>query len=167
MVIPFIISVAPKVIGTLGLASLSAATSNAINKSMNKNEHIIKLSDKELDDINKKLDEINKSKVFQKKITLQQRGSGILSFLLPILASTIIPSLIKGKGNNIFEEIKNKYPKLFEEKYYPLSNIFINDLLKNEKYFIGCYSKDNIPLIRNNESIITNTQNSYSNKIGH
>ena len=74
MAIPFIKSVAPKVIGTLGFASLSAATSNAINKSMNKNEHIIKLTDKELDDINKNLDKINKSKVFQKKITLQQKG---------------------------------------------------------------------------------------------
>ena len=48
-----------------------------------------------------------------------------------------------------------------------MSNTFVNDLLKDEKYFIGCYSKDNIPLIRNNESIIINTQNSYSNKIGH
>ena len=53
------------------------------------------------------------------------------------------------------------------KKNSPLSNIFINDLLKNEKYFIGCYSKDNIPLIKNNESIIINTQNSYSNKTGH
>ena len=70
-----------------------------------KNERIIKLSDKELDDINQNLDKINKSKVFQKKITLQQNGSGIFSFLLPILASTIIPSLIKGKGNYFFEKI--------------------------------------------------------------
>ena len=53
------------------------------------------------------------------------------------------------------------------KKNYPLSNIVINNLLKDEKYFIGCYSKDNIPLIKNNESIIINTQNSYSNKVGH
>ena len=80
MAMPFIKSVAPRVLGTLDLASSSAVTSNAINKSMNKNEHIIKLTDKELDDINKNLDRINNTKVFQKKITLQQKGSGIFSF---------------------------------------------------------------------------------------
>ena len=53
------------------------------------------------------------------------------------------------------------------KKNYPLSNIFINNLLKDEKYFIGCYSKDNIPLIKNNESVIINTENSYSNKIDY
>ena len=43
-------------------------------------------------------------KIFNKKITLNQKGSGIFSFLLPMLASTIIPSLIKGSGvkNNFF-----------------------------------------------------------------
>ena len=46
--------------------------------------------------------------VFGKKIALNQKGSGIFSFLLPMLAGTIIPALIpkKGKGvynkNNIF-----------------------------------------------------------------
>ena len=69
MAMPFIKSVAPKVLGNLGLASLSVATSNAINKSMNKNEHIIKFADKELDDINKNLHKMNNTKVFQKKIT--------------------------------------------------------------------------------------------------
>ena len=78
-----------------------------------------------------------------------------------MLASTIIPSLIsKGEGfeNDSFEEVKNKHPSLFEKSNYPLSNIFINNLLKSEKYFKGCYSKNNIPLIINNESIIINTQ---------
>ena len=41
-------------------------------------------------------------KVFDKKITLNQRGSGIFSFLLPMLASTIIPVLIpKKRGSGI------------------------------------------------------------------
>ena len=40
--------------------------------------------------------------VFDKKITLNQRGSGIFSFLLPMLASTIIPALIpKKRGSSI------------------------------------------------------------------
>ena len=47
-----------------------------------------------------------------------------------------------------------------KEKNYPLSNIFINDLLKDFKNFEGCYSKDQIPLIENNKSLIFNLQNS-------
>ena len=86
-------SVAPKVLGTLGLSSLGAIASSAINKTMNQ-DHIIKISDKQLDDINKNLEKINNMKVFDKKITLSQKGSGIFSFLLPMLASTIIPALI-------------------------------------------------------------------------
>ena len=56
--------------------------------------------------IKENLKKINDSKVFDRKITLDQRGSGIFSFLLPMLASTIIPSLIKGnrvsKNRNFF-----------------------------------------------------------------
>ena len=37
-----------------------------------------------------------------KKITLNQKGSGVFSFLLPMLASTIIPALIpKKRGSGI------------------------------------------------------------------
>ena len=41
-------------------------------------------------------------KVFDKKLTLNQKGSGIFSFLLPMLASTIIPSLLSKKGSGNF-----------------------------------------------------------------
>ena len=80
-----------------------------------------------------------------------------------MLASTIIPSLISGKGvskNRNFFEVKTKYPSLFERKKYPLSNIVINNLLKNEEYFLGFYSKDPIPLIENNKYLIFNLENS-------
>ena len=66
MALPFVKSVAPKVLGTLGLSSLGAIAS-AINKKMNK-DHIIKISDKQLDDINKNLEKINKMNVFDKKV---------------------------------------------------------------------------------------------------
>ena len=71
----------PKIASTIGLAGLSTGVSHGINKALNKNKNnIIKLSDKQVNDIN---------------------GSGIFSILLPMLASTIIPALIKkGKGNN-------------------------------------------------------------------
>ena len=71
--------------------------------------------------------------------------------------------MIKGNGvskNRNFFEVKSKYPSLFERKNYPLSNIFINNLLKNSKNVEGCYSKDQIPLIRNNKSLIFNLENS-------
>ena len=153
----------PKIASTIGLSGLSAGVSHGINKALNKNrDKIIKLSDKQVNDINENLDIINKSKIFDKRITLSQNGSGIFSILLPMLASTIIQALIKkGKGNNSnFFETKLKYPELFKRKNYPLSNIFINNLLKDYKNFIGCYSKDQIKLIENNKSIIINLQNS-------
>ena len=104
-------------------------------------------------------------KVFDKKITLNQKGSGIFSFLLPMLASTIIPALTPKKKDLVFpviffERIKNKYPELFNKSNYPLSNIFINNLLKNEKSYLSTFSKDEIPLIENNKSLIFNLQNS-------
>ena len=166
MALPFVKSIAPKIASTIGLAGLSTGISHGINKALKK-DHIIKISDKQLDDINKNLEKINKMNVFDKKITLNQRGSGIFSFLLPMLASTIIPALIpkkKGSGvynkNNFFEQIKNKYPELFKKRNYPLSNISINNLLKNEKSYLSTFSKDEIPLIENNKSLILNLQNS-------
>ena len=83
-----------------------------------------------------------------------------------MLASTIIPSLIAKKGsgvynkNNFFEQIKNKHPELFNKSNYPLSNIFINTLLKNEESYLSTFSKDEISLIENNKSLIFNLQNS-------
>ena len=165
MALPFVKSVAPKIASSIALAGLSTGISHGINKALKK-DHIIKISDKQLDDINKNLEKINKMNVFDKKITLNQRGSGIFSFLLPMLASTIIPALIpkkKGSGvsdNFFFEQIKNKYPELFKKSNYPLSNIFINNLLKNEESYLSTFSKDQIPLIDNNKSLIFNLQNS-------
>ena len=83
MTVPFVKSIAPKIASTIGLAGLSTGISHEINKALKK-DHIIKLSDKQLDDINKNLERINKMNVFDKKITLNQKGSGIFSFLLPM-----------------------------------------------------------------------------------
>ena len=59
-----------------------------------------------MNQIKQNLKEINDSKVFDRKVTLNQKGSGIFSFLLPMLTRTIIPSLIKGnevsKNRNFF-----------------------------------------------------------------
>ena len=65
-----------------------------------------------------------------------------------------------------FLKLKCKYPDLFKRKFYPLSNLFINNLLKDNKKFSGCFSKDRIILLDNNKSLIYNTNNS-DKKYGH
>ena len=79
MTLPFIKSVAPKVLGTVGLSSIAALTSNAINKKMNKN-NIIKLSDKQVNDININLDIINKSRIFNKKLHYHKMNQEYFQF---------------------------------------------------------------------------------------
>ena len=167
MALPFVKSIAPKVLGTVGLSSIGALTSNAINKKMNKKnkDTIIRLSQNQVKKINQSLDKINKLKIFDRKITLddneEQVGEGIFSILIPTIA-ILLPSLLSsGKGvskKRIFFEVKSKYPLLFDRKKYPLSNIFINNLLKNEEQFSGVFSKDKIILLDNNKSLIYNLQ---------
>ena len=82
MALPFVKSIAPKALATLGLSTLGAVTSSAINKKMNK-DHVIKISDKQLEDINKNLDKINNANIFDKKITLNQRGQVYFHFYCP------------------------------------------------------------------------------------
>ena len=109
----------PKIASTIGLAGLSRGISHRINKALKK-DNIIKLNEKQVNDINKNFKKINDSKIFNKKLVL---GNGLFSTLLPLIASTIIPALIpkkKGSGipnkNNFFEQIKNKYLELFNKK---------------------------------------------------
>ena len=87
----------PKIAATVGLSGLSAGVSHGINKVLNKKK-ILEIDEKMMNQIKQNLKKINDSKVFNRKVTLNQRGSGIFSFLLPMLASTNIPSLIKGNG---------------------------------------------------------------------
>ena len=88
----------PKIATTIGLSGLSAGVSHGINKVLNKKKKILEIDEKMMKQIRENLKEINDSKIFDRKITLNQKGSGIFSFLLPMLASSIIPSLIQGKG---------------------------------------------------------------------
>ena len=56
--------------------------------------------------------------------------------------------------------MKRKYSDLSKKINYPLSNIFINNLLKDNRNFSGCFSKDRIILLDNDKSLINNLQNS-------
>ena len=68
MALPYVKSAAPKIIGTLGLSSVRISSCCLLlwNKKINK-DHIIKISDKQLNDINKNLEKINNMNVFDKK----------------------------------------------------------------------------------------------------
>ena len=52
-----------------------------------------------------------------------------------------------------FEKINNK-------DLYPISNFKINEILKNNKNYIGTFSKNNVPKLKNNQSTIVNLANS-------
>ena len=44
---------------------------------------------------------------------------------------------------------------------YPISNFKINEILKNNKNYIGTFSKNNVPKLNYNQSTIVNLANSY------
>ena len=87
----------PKIASTIGLTSLSTGISHGINKALKK-DTIIKLNEKQVNDINKNLKKINDSRIFNKKLVL---GNGLFSILLPLIASSIIPAIIPKKGSGI------------------------------------------------------------------
>ena len=87
----------PKIATTIGLSGLSVGVSHGINKALNKKK-ILEIDEKMMNQIKQNFKKINDSKVFDRKVTLNQKGSGIFRFLIPMMASTIIPSLISGKG---------------------------------------------------------------------
>ena len=43
---------------------------------------------------------------------------------------------------------------------YPISNFKINEILKNDKNYIGTFSKNNVPILKNNQSTIVNLADS-------
>ena len=45
-----------------------------------------------------------------------------------------------------------------------MSNLKIDEILKHDKNYIGTYSKDNVPILKNNQSTIINLQD--SDKVG-
>ena len=92
MALPYAKNILPKLATTVGLSSIGALASSAINKKINKkkNDTIIKLNDNQVKKINDNFKKINDSKIFDKKIFLEeQEGNGIFSFLLPTLVSLL------------------------------------------------------------------------------
>ena len=55
------------------------------------------------------------------------------------------------------------FEKLNNKDLYPISNFKINEILKNDKNYIGTFSKDNVPILKNNQSTIVNLADSNKN----
>ena len=62
MVLPFVKSIAPKVLGTIGLSSLSTGVNYGINKALNKKK-ILEIDEKMVNQIKQNLKKINDFKV--------------------------------------------------------------------------------------------------------
>ena len=55
-----------------------------------------------------------------------------------------------------FEELNNL-------DNYPMSNLKIDEILRYDKNYIGTYPKDNVPLLKTNQTTIINLQDSDKN----
>ena len=94
-------------------------------------------------------------KLTNKESISQQTGQGIFTSLLIPLIGSMIPSLIgKGCNDNFFEELSNL-------DNYPMSNLKIDEILCHDKNCKGTYSKDNVPLLKDNQSTIINLQSHF------
>ena len=166
---PHLIKFGKKLLPALGITTASTLTSHGISKALNKKKggSILKvnLSQSDVNKINNMLNKL--PSVIKKQLNLskfkninQQNGGSILG-TIAMLAASILPSLISGKGcckkDDFFEQINKK-------SLYPISNIKINEILKNNKNYIGTFSKNNVPKLKNNQSTIVNLVN--SNDVG-
>ena len=50
--------------------------------------------------------------------------------------------------------------KINNKDLYPISNFKINEILKNNKNYVGTFSKNNVPKLKNNQLTIVNLANS-------
>ena len=153
-ILPHAIKFGKKLLPALGVTGITATTSHLINKSLNKEKKggsiKINLSQSNIKKINDILEKSSNMKLTNYKSISEQNRSGIFtSILLPLIGS-MIPSLLnKGSGvcckkDNFFEKINNK-------SLYPISNSKINEILKNDKNYIGTFSKNNVRKLKNNE----------------
>ena len=150
---------AKKIIPALGVATTSTLVSHGVNKALNKKKKTggnikINLSPTDIKKINDILGKLSNMKLTNYKSINQETGKGIFKSLLIPLIGSMIPSIIgKGCKDYFFEELNNL-------NNYPMSNLKIDDILKNNVSYIGTYSKDNVPFLKNNESTIINLDNS-------
>ena len=158
--VPYLKPIVKKIIPSLSIAASSTLVSHGVNKALNKKKRRggnikIDLSPTDIKKINDILGKLSNMKLTNYKSINQQTGKGIFTSLLIPLIGSMIRSLISGKGcrDNFFEELNNL-------GNYPMSNIKIDEILQHDKNYIGTYSKDNVPILKNNQSTIINQQDS-------
>ena len=161
-ILPYAKDFAKKIIPALGVATTSTLVSHGVNKALNKKKKTsgnikIDLSPTDIKKINDILVKLSNMKLTNYKSINQQTGKGIFTSLLIPLIGSMIPSLIgKGCKDYFFEELNNL-------DNYPMSNLKIDEILKHDKNYIGTYSKDNVPILKNNQSTVINLQDSDKN----
>ena len=89
----------------------------------------------------------------------ERNGSGIFTSLLLPLIGSMIPSLLN-KGSGVCCKKDHFFEKINKKSLYPISNFKINEILKNNKNYIGTFSKNNVLILKNNQSTIVNLANS-------
>ena len=165
---PHLIKFGKKLLPALGMTTASTLTSHGISKALNKNKggSILKInfSQSDINEINNMLDKL--PSVIKKQLHLskfkninQQNGGSILG-TIAMLAASILPSLLN-KGSGVCRKKDNFFEKINNKSLYPISNFKINEILKNNKNYIGTFSKNNVPKLKNNQSTIVNLANSY------
>ena len=132
----------------MGIAANSTLVSHGINKVLNKKKRTgenikINLSPTDIKKINNILVKLSNMKLTNYKSINQKTGKAIFTSLLIPLIGSMIPSLVSGKGctDNLFEELNNL-------DNYPMSNLKIDEILKNNESYIGTFSKDNVPILK-------------------
>ena len=163
---PHLIKFGKRLLPALGITTASTLTSHGISKALNKKRggSILKIYLKQ-SDINKinnmlnKLPSVIKDQLHMNFKNINKQNGGSILGAIAMLAASILPSLISGKGccqKDIFFE------KLNDKDLYPISNFEINEILKNDKNYIGTFSKNSVPILKNNESTIANLADSFN-----
>ena len=162
--VPYLKPIAKKILPAIGVVTTSTLVSHGVNKALNKKKRTggnikIDLSPTNVKKINDILGKLSHMKLSNYKSINQQTGQVIFTSLLIPLIGSMIPSLISDKGckDSFFEELNDK-------DNYLMSNLKIDEILKHNENYIGTYSKDNGPILKNNQSTIINLQ--YSDKNG-
>ena len=165
-ILPHAINFGKKLLPTLAVTGVTTTSSHLINKSLKKKRGgniRIDLSPSNVKKINDILEKLSNMKLTNYKSISQQNGGSVLSFILPLVGS-LLPSLLNKGSGNCCQKDNFFFEKLNNKDLYPISNFKINEILKNDKNYIGTFSKDNVPILKNNESAIVNLAD--SNKTG-
>ena len=93
----------------------------------------------------------------------EQNGGSVLSFIL-LLVGSLLPSLLNKGSGSCCNKKDIFFEKLNNKDLYPTSNFKINEILKNDKNYIGTFSKNNVPILKNMQSSIVNLAD--SNDVG-